>query len=198
MPPPGVCDCGGTQPPRRTRPPGSEAMCERVKTKFSDEDPTSVSEAATAAVAASAVDLEKGNCPKWRPEEVFGPQVALEVINSWKALSGAGCDGLCAFRSYRKSLVWLGKFGAGIETFSRPLIDDPSVFPPEFWQLFLQSNLTALGEKFRPVWVGMTWRRHLAAGTTRQWRSGLEEINRETRQAGLGVRGGVQQVELRA
>lgn len=47
---------------------GSDASCERVKAKVFDEDPTSVSEAETAAVAASAPDLEEGNDPKWCPE----------------------------------------------------------------------------------------------------------------------------------
>ena len=70
--------------------------------------------------------------------------------------------------------------------------------PAGFWQLFLQSNLTALGEKCRPVCVGMTWRRLLAAGTMRQWRPRLDEINREATQFGVGVRGGVEQVALRA
>ena len=42
----------------------------------------------------------------------------------------------------------------------------------------------------------MTWRRLIAAGTLRQWR--LEEANREARLFGVGVRGGVEQVALRA
>ena len=44
----------------------------------------------------------------------------------------------------------------------------------------------------------MTWRRLLAAGTMRQWRPRLEEINREARQFWVGVRGAVEQVALRA
>ena len=83
-------------------------------------------------------------------------------------------------------------FGTGIEAFWKRIIDDPSAFPPEFWWLFLQSNLTALSEKCHPVCVGMTWRRLLVAGTMRQWRPRLEETNREARQLGVGVRGGVE------
>ena len=48
-------------------------------------------------------------------------------------------------------------------------MDDLSAFPPEFWQLFVQSTLTSLGENCRLFRVGMTWRRLLAAGTIRQW-----------------------------
>ncbi|CAN0328772.1 unnamed protein product, partial [Scytosiphon promiscuus] len=114
--------------------------------------------------------------------------------------SGAGSDGLRF--SHLQSIIRTGfgreKFGASIEAFWRRIFDDPGAFPPEFWQLFLQSNLTALGGKCRPVCVGMTWRRLLAAGTMRQWRPRLEEINREARQFGVGVRGGVEQVALRA
>ena len=58
------------------RAPGSEATWERVTHKFPDEDQTSVSEEATAAVAASASDPEEGSGPKWRPDEEFDPQVA--------------------------------------------------------------------------------------------------------------------------
>ncbi len=76
------------------------------------------------------------------------------------------------------------KNSAGIEAFWRRIIDDSNAFPPEFWNLFLQSNLTALGEKCRPVCVGMTWRRLIAAGTMRQWRPRLEEAY--AKREGLG------------
>ena len=64
------------------------------KTKFPDEDQTSVSEAATVAVAAGASDPEEGSSPKWRPDEEFDSQVAFEVIPSRNAWSGAGSDSL--------------------------------------------------------------------------------------------------------
>ena len=44
----------------------------------------------------------------------------------------------------------------------------------------------------------MTKRYLLAAGSMRRWRPRLEEINREARQFGVGVRGGAEQVALRA
>ena len=31
--------------------------------------------------------------------------------------------------------------------FWRKIVDEPDAFPPEFWQLFLQSSLTTLGGK---------------------------------------------------
>ena len=82
--------------------------------------------------------------------------------------------------------------------FWRRLVDEPDAFPPEFWQLFLQSSLTVLGEKCRPVRVGMIWRRLTTAGAMRQWRPRLEEVNREVRQFGITVPGGVEHVGLRA
>ena len=154
--------------PRAT---GNEETWERVKAKFPAENQACVSEAAAAAVAASSSDQEEGSVPNWRPEEEFDPQMALEVTISRNASSGAGSDGLRF--SHLQSIIKTGfgreKFGAGIEAFWRRIIDDPNAFPPEFWQLFLQSHLTALGEKCRPVCVGMTWRRLIAAGTMRQW-----------------------------
>ena len=180
------------------RTPGNEETWERVKSKFPEENQVCVSEAG--AGATSSTDQEEDSVPNWRPEEEFDPQVALEVINSRNALSGAGSDGLRF--SHLQSIIRTGfgreKIGAGIEAFWRRIIDDPNAFPPEFMQLFLQSNLTALGEKCRPLCVGMTQRRLIAAGTMRQWRPRLEEANREARQFGVGVRRGVEQVALRA
>ena len=182
------------------RAPGNKETWERVKSKFPEENQTCVSEAAAAAVAISSTDQEEGSVPNWRPEEEFDPQVALELINSRNALSEAGSDSLCF--SLLQSIIRTGfgreKVGAGIESFWKRIIDDPNAFPPEFWQLFLQSNLNASGEKCRPVCVGMAWRRLVAAGTMRQWRPRLEEVNREARQFGVGVRGGLEQVALRA
>ena len=82
--------------------------------------------------------------------------------------------------------------------FWRRLVDEADAFPSELWQLFLQSSLNALGEKCRPVCVGMTRRRLIIAGATRQWRSRLKEVNRQVRQFGVAAPGGVEHVGLRA
>ena len=78
------------------------------------------------------------------------------------------------------------------------MADEPDAFPSELWELFLQSNLTTLGEKCHPVCVGMTWRRLIAAGTMREWRPRMEELKLEARQYAVGVSGGVEHVALRA
>ena len=146
------------------RAPGDEVTWERVKAKFPGEDRASLSESAAAAVAASSTEPEEGTIPNLRPKEEFYSQVGLDVINSRNALSGVGSDDLRFL--HLQSIIRIGfgrkKFGAGIEAFWRRIFDDPGAFPPEFWRLFLQSNLTAFGEKCRPVCVGMTWRRLLA------------------------------------
>ncbi|CAB1116596.1 unnamed protein product [Ectocarpus sp. CCAP 1310/34] len=80
----------------------------------------------------------------------------------------------------------------------RRLINDPNAFPPEFWTLWKQSSLIALGEKCRPVCIEMTWRRLIAAGTVREWKPKLEEIFREADQFGVAVAGGVEQVAMDA
>lgn len=66
--------------------------------EFTDGDLTSVCEKATATVAANAFDLEDGSGLKWRPEQELGPQVALGVVDSRNALSGAGSDALRFWR----------------------------------------------------------------------------------------------------
>ena len=74
-----------------------------MRAKIPDEDPTSAPEAATAAVAASASDVEEGSGSEWHAEEDFDPEGALEMINSRSALPGAGSVNLCVFRTYSQS-----------------------------------------------------------------------------------------------
>ena len=95
--------------------------------------------------------------------------MALEVIHSRNALSGAESDGLrfSHLQLIIRTDFGREKFGAGIESLWRRIIDDPNAFPPEFWQLFLHPNLITLGEKCCPECVGMTWRRLFEAGTMR-------------------------------
>ena len=71
-------------------------------------------------------------------------------------------------------------------------------FPQELWQLFLQSSLTAMGGKCRPLCEGIALRRLITAGATRQCRPRLEEVSREVRQFGVAVPGGVEHVGLKA
>ena len=96
-------------------------------------------------------------------------------------LSGPGSDGqrFANLQSNIHTDIERKAFGRGMTAFWRKLVDEPDAFPPEFWQLFLQSSLTALGEKCRPVCVGMTWGKLITAGAMRQWRPRLEEVNRE-------------------
>ena len=182
------------------RAPGNETTWTIVEAKFPEEDRTSVQAAAAAARVASVTEPEEGSGPTWRPEGEFNPQVAFEVIYSHNILSGAESDGLRFSHLQPIIRTKFGQeyFGAGIEAFSRRMVNEPDAFPPEFWELFLQSNFTALGGKCRPVCVGMTWRRLIAAGTMTEWRPRMEELNLEARQYGVGVSGGVEPVALRA
>ena len=54
------CDCGGTQSSRGITSTGTEATLERVKSKFPDEDQTSVSKVAAAAVEQAPLIKRKG------------------------------------------------------------------------------------------------------------------------------------------
>ena len=92
------------------RAPGNEETSKCIKAKFPEENQACISEAAAAAVAAKSSDQEEGSVPNWRPEEEFDPQVALEVINSRNALSGARSDGLRF--SHLQSIIRTGFFWA--------------------------------------------------------------------------------------
>eukprot|EP00903_Cladosiphon_okamuranus_P013938 g12964.t1 len=85
-----------------------------------------------------------------------------------------------------------------MSSFWRRIINNPNAFPPEFWTLWKQSSLIALGEKRRPVCIGMTWRRLIAAGVVREWKPKLEEVFREADQFGVAVAGGVEKVAMHA
>ena len=67
-----VTACGLLGGPRA---PGDEATWVIVKTKFPEEDQTSVQEAAAVARVASVTEPEEGSGPTWRPEGEFNPQV---------------------------------------------------------------------------------------------------------------------------
>ena len=99
--------------------------------------------------AASATEAEDGNAPPWRPDDECTSEVLFDVISSRSALSGPGNDGqrFAHLQSIINTDMGREKFGRGITAFWRRLVDEPDAFPPEFWQLFLQSSLTALGEK---------------------------------------------------
>ena len=138
--------------------------------------------------------------PPWRPDDRYASEVLFDVISSRSALSGAGNDGqmFAHLQSIIHTDIGRKEFGRGMTASWRRIVDEPYAFPPEFWQLFLRSSLTALGGKCRPVGVRMTWRKLIAAGSMRQWRSRLEEVNREVRQFEVAVPGGVDPVSLRA
>ena len=157
-------------------------------------------EAIADAVTESRVEGEDGSAPRWRPDHEFDPQVLIAVINTRSSNSGAGNDGQRF--SHLKSIVntKLGRedFGIAMSSFWRRLINNPNEFPPEFWTLWKQSSLIALGEKRRPVCIGMTWRRLIAAGVVREWKPKLEEVFRDADQYGVAVAGGVEKVAMHA
>ena len=136
--------------------------------KFQSEDHAAASAAAAAAAAlAIATEVEVGNAPPWRPDDEYASEVLFDVISSRSALSGPGNDGqrLSRLQSIIHTDIGREEFGKGTTAFWRKVVDKPDELPPEFWQLFLQLNLTAIGKKRRPVCVGMTARRLITAGT---------------------------------
>ena len=182
------------------RSPGNEETWERLKAKFPDEDPADVEQAIAEAITESNIEEEEGSDPRWRPEDEFDPKVLIEVINSRSSNSGAGNDGqrFSHLKSIANTKIGREDFSMAMSSLWRRLVNDPNAFPPEFWALWKQSSLIALGEKCCPVCIGMTWRRLIAAGTVRQWKPKLEEIFREANQFGVAVAGGVERVAMEA
>ena len=82
---------------------------------------------------------EEGIDPTWRAEGEFIPQVAFEVINSRKALAGAGTEGLLFSRlqTIIRTRFCQKHFGTGIEACWRRMVDEPDAFLPEFGELFV-------------------------------------------------------------
>ncbi|CAN0303380.1 unnamed protein product, partial [Ectocarpus fasciculatus] len=128
------------------------------------------------------------------------PQVLIGVINTRSSNSGAGNDGqrFSHLKSVINTTIGREEFTSAISSLWRRLINSPNTLPPEFWILWKQSSLIALGEKCRPACIGMTWRGLIAAGTVREWKPKLEEIFREANQFGVAVPGGVERVAMEA
>ena len=131
--------------------------------------------------AASATEAEDGNAPPWHPDDKYTSEVLFDVINSRSSLSGPCINGqrFTHLQSIIHTNIEMEEFGPDMTAFWRRLVDQPDAFPPESWQLVLQPSLTALGEKCRPVCIGMTWRGLVTAGAVRQGRPRLEEVNQE-------------------
>ncbi|CAN0327714.1 unnamed protein product, partial [Scytosiphon promiscuus] len=127
-------------------------------------------------------------------------QTLIAVINNRSSNSGAGNDGLRFphLKSIINKRIGREDFSHAMSSLWRRLINDPNTFPPEFWALRKQSSLKALGERCRPVCIGMTWRRLIAAGTVREWKPKLEEVFREANQFAVAVAGGVERVAMEA
>lgn len=69
----------------------------------------------------------------------------------------------------------------------------PERLPAGFREVSLQSSLKIIGGKCRPICVGSTMQRMLAAGAVRQWLPTLLEVNLSERKVVVGVPGGVAQ-----
>ena len=152
------------------RSPGTEETWSTLVSEFPSEDHAAVSAAVAAAVLASATEVQDGNAPPWRPDDEYASEVLFDVISSRSALSGPGNDGqrFSHLQPIIHTNIGREEFGKVMVAFWRRIVHEPDAFPVEFWQLFLQSSLTELGEKCRPVCVGMTWRRLITAGAMRQ------------------------------
>ncbi|CAB1100444.1 unnamed protein product [Ectocarpus sp. CCAP 1310/34] len=128
--------------------PGNDETWARLKAKFPHEDPVQVEQAIAEAIAASRTEEEEGSAPRWRPETEFDPQVLLQVINSRSSNSGAGNDGqrFSHLKSIVNTKIGREEFSNAMSSLWRRLINDPNAFPPEFWTLWKQSSLIALGK----------------------------------------------------
>ena len=146
---------------------GNEETWNTLVAKFPSEDHAAVFAAEAEAVLASATEGGDGNAPPWRPDDGYTSEVLFDVINSRSALGNDG-QRFPHLQSIIHTDIGRENFGRGMTAFWRRTLDELDAFPPEFWQLFLQSTLTALREKCRLVCVSMTWRRLITTGAMRQ------------------------------
>ena len=98
---------------------------------------------------ASATEVEDGNALPWRPDDEYASEVLFDVISSRNALAGPGNDGqrFSHLQSIIHTDIGREEFGKGMTAFWWKIIDEPDAFPPEFWQLFLQSSFIAFRGK---------------------------------------------------
>ena len=107
----------------------------------------------------------------------------FDVISSRSALSGPRNDGqrFSHVESIIHTDVGREEFGRGMTALWRRNVDEPDVFPPEFWQLFLQLNPKASRESaglFAWAWQeGGSPSQGLCGGAMWRWRPRLEEVH---------------------
>ena len=127
---------------------GSEETWNTLVTTFPSEDHAAVSAVAADAVLAGATEGEDGHAPPWPPDNEYAPEVLFNVTSSRGILSDLGNDGqrFAQLQSIIHANIVQEEFVRGMTAFWRRIIDEPDGFPPEFWQLFLQSSFPALGK----------------------------------------------------
>lgn len=117
--------------------------------------------AATAAVLASATEVEDGSASPCRQDDEYDSQVLGGISSSCSTLSGIGNDG------QRVALVHpIIHTDIGWEAFGRGMTNDKWLdeFPPKSRRLFFQSSLTTVAEKYRLVCADTVWRRTSTTG----------------------------------
>lgn len=126
--------------------------------QFCAEDGEILMAAAEATIATSRARLASGENAAWRPGDDYDPQTTMDVVKSRYVLSVSSNDGLVFAHLQCFLNIPEGKSGVGPAKgyFRRRIMGQPDAFPPEFWQLSLQRNLTALGTKCRPICIGLT------------------------------------------
>lgn len=101
------------------------------------EGPAAISTVAVVAVLASTTEARDNCAAPWRLESDFDPRLLFEVISSSSALSGSVNNGqqISHLQLIINTDVTREELGSGLETYWRWIMDDPSVFPQEVWQL---------------------------------------------------------------
>ena len=144
---------GSAQPSGKATNTGKRGNVEHTDGQVPLQAHVAESAAAADAVLLCATEGEDGNALPWRPEVEYASEVLFDVISSPSALSGSRKDDqrFAHLQSIIHTDIGREEFARGMTTFWRRIVDEPDVFPPEFWQFVLQSSLTALGGKCQPV-----------------------------------------------
>ena len=176
-----------------TAPPRNEATLEILRNKHPLESSASIEEARREATARIAKPPE-GVSRIQAVEDPFSEDSVAATIQRGNPQSSGGPSGLRY--SHLQQSISPDLIGA-ISTFAR-LVFEATGLPGCFWELHTASNLTAIGERSRPVASGDVLRRVVGGTFCRQYSSAISEHLEPKGQHGVSVQGGTELMVTKA
>ena len=174
-------------------PPRSKETLAILRAKHPSEDATDIADA-----KAEATALLQNPDPGWNPipaaDDTFAAESVIATIKRGNPQSAPGPSGL---RYIHLQLSMSPALADTLSAFSQ-LVFEGTLLPESFWIFHTSSNLSALGDKARPVACGDLLRRVIGGTFCRQHGSALAERFQALGQYGVAAPGGVEAMALRA